>query len=157
MKKIYYIKSFLFVLLLVAIDQITKYLSVIYLKDINSFPIIKGILEFTYLENYGAAFGMLQNKTWFFILLTIVVSIFLVVHFYRISKAGTMPMVPSLLLVLLSGAIGNFIDRILYGFVVDFIYVRIINFPVFNVADCYVTISVALLIIYLLFIYKDEE
>lgn len=146
-----------FLLLLVAADQYTKYIAVQRLKNQPAYSIINGVLEFNYLENRGAAFGMLQNQKVFFVFVSV---IFLCVIAYVLVK---MPpekkynRIHVLLVMIASGAIGNLIDRLRLDYVVDFIYIVLINFPIFNVADMYVTFSTALLIIQVLFVYKDND
>lgn len=157
MKKSNYIKSFLIFLFLIVLDQITKYLSFIHLKSKKPINLIPEVLQLTYLENRGAAFGLLQNKQVFFVILTLIIAVFLIIVFYRIAESGRMPGIPAAILVLLAGAVGNFIDRVVHGYVIDFIYLKLIDFPVFNIADCYVTTAVVVLCILLLFVYKDEE
>lgn len=147
----------LFLVVLVAIDQFTKYAAVIKLKNQPAFNIIDGVLEFNYLENRGAAFGMLQNQKMFFVFVAV---IFLGVITYVLFKAPAEKKYFSLhiLLVLIAGgAIGNMIDRLRLDYVVDFIYFVLINFPIFNVADIYVTVSTLILVIQVLFVYKDND
>lgn len=147
----------LFLIVLVAIDQITKYAAVIKLKNQPAFNIIDGVLEFNYLENRGAAFGMLQNQKMFFVFVAV---IFLGVIIYVLFKAPAEKKYISLhvLLVLIAGgAIGNMIDRLRLDYVVDFIYFVLINFPIFNVADIYVTVSTFILVFQVLFVYKDND
>lgn len=156
-KKIFYLIDILLVIVLVAIDQFTKYLAVVSLKDKSAYSIINGVLEFNYLENKGAAFGMLQNQKMFFIFVAIV---FVGVITFVLIKAPNEPKYTKLhilLVMICSGAIGNLIDRIRLDYVVDFIYFSLINFPIFNVADIYVTVSTILLIICILFVYKDHD
>lgn len=151
------VSDLVLLLLLVAADQITKYTAVIKLKNQPAFNIIDGVLEFNYLENRGAAFGMLQNQKMFFIFVAI---IFLGVIAYVLFKAPAEKKYNSLhvLLVLIAGgAIGNMIDRLRLDYVVDFIYIVWINFPIFNVADIYVTFSTVILVIQFLFVYKDND
>ncbi len=143
--------------ILIAVDQYTKYLAVIKLKDQPAFNIIDGVLEFNYLENRGAAFGMLQNQKIFFVF---VASVFLCVIIYVLFKVPTEKKYFSLhilLTMIAGGAIGNMIDRLKYDYVVDFIYFVLINFPIFNVADIYVTVATFILIIQILFIYEDND
>lgn len=143
--------------LLVAIDQYTKYVAVMKLKNQPAFNIINGILEFNYLENRGAAFGMLQNQKVFFVFVAV---IFLCVIAYVLVKAPNEKKyfkLHILLVMIAGGAIGNLIDRLRLDYVVDFIYIVLINFPIFNVADMYVTFSTALLIIQVLFVYKEND
>lgn len=151
------VSDLVLLLLLVAADQITKYAAVIKLKNQPAFNIIDGVLEFNYLENRGAAFGMLQNQKMFFIFVAV---IFLGVIAYVLFKAPAEKKYNSLhiLLVLIAGgAIGNMIDRLRLDYVVDFIYIVWINFPIFNVADIYVTFSTVILVIQFLFVYKDND
>ncbi len=156
-KVISLILDFLFLVLLVFGDQLTKYIAVLKLKDGPAFSIIDGILEFNYLENRGAAFGMLQNQKVFFVF---VAAIFLCVIIYVLVKAPDekkYTRLHVLLVMIAGGAIGNMIDRLRLDYVVDFIYIVLINFPIFNVADMYVTFSTAILVVNVLFIYKEND
>ncbi len=142
---------------LVAIDQYTKYIAVQKLKNQPAFNIINGVLEFNYLENRGAAFGMLQNQKIFFVFVAV---IFLCVIAYVLVKAPQKEKyfkLHILLVMIAGGAIGNLIDRLRFDYVVDFIYIALINFPIFNVADMYVTFSTVLLIFQVLFVYKEND
>lgn len=158
MKKwILYIIDIALLGVLVLIDQFTKYLAVVNLKDKAAFNIISNVLELNYLENRGAAFGMLQNQKIFFVF---VAAIFLAVIVFVLIKTPADKKYTKLhiLLVFISaGAIGNLIDRLRLDYVVDFIYFSIINFPIFNVADMYVTVSTFVLVITILFVYKDHD
>jgi signal peptidase II len=143
--------------LLIVADQYTKALAVVMLKDKPAIPIISGILEFNYLENRGAAFGMMQNQKIFFIFVAVII---LGCIIYMLVKAPAQKkyMILHILLVFIAaGAIGNMIDRLSLNYVVDFIYIKAINFPIFNVADIYVTVSTILLAIVLIFVYKDDD
>lgn len=156
-KKIFYLIDILLVIVLVFLDQVTKNLAVVKLKDKSAYTLINGVLEFNYLENKGAAFGMLQNQKIFFVFVAIV---FLGVITFVLIKAPNEPKYTKLhilLVMICAGAIGNLIDRIRLDYVVDFIYFSLINFPIFNVADIYVTVSTILLIICILFVYKDHD
>ena len=112
---------------------------------------------FSYLRNSGAAWGMLSGKINLFLVFTVIVM--LIVTYVIINLPATRKYTPLLITctLLVSGAVGNFIDRVRFGYVRDFIYFKLINFPVFNVADCYVTVSVVLLIILILFVYKEDD
>ena len=144
--------------ILVIFDQFTKYLAVSHLAGREARVLIPGILELRYLENNGAAFSMLQNQQWFFYILTAVFLIFAIWLMRKIPQ-NTSEFNPLLwsLAILCAGAVGNLIDRVMHRYVVDFIYFSVINFPIFNVADIYVTVSVILLIILVLFHYKDTD
>ena len=146
-----------FVAVLVAFDQLMKYLAVIKLKGQEPFVMIPGVLELRYLENQGAAFSMFQNRQVMFYILTAVFLVVAIWFLCRIPKVVKFRPLIICLLVLSAGAVGNLIDRVLHQYVVDFIYFSIIDFPIFNVADIYVTLSVTFLIILILFHYKEED
>ncbi len=141
----------------VLFDQLMKYAAVLHLKGQPPYVMIPGVLELRYLENQGAAFGILQNRQYFFTIITLVfiaISIYVIV---RIPKNRYYLPAIIAFMFLFSGAIGNFIDRTAQHYVVDFIYFSIIDFPIFNVADIYVTLSMAAIILLLLFHYKDGD
>lgn len=147
----------LFLAFLVFADQFTKYIAVLKLKNQPAFSIIDGVLEFNYLENRGAAFGMLENQKIFFVFVAV---IFLGVIAYVLIKVPyekKYRRLHVLLILIAGGAIGNLIDRLRLDYVVDFIYIVLINFPIFNVADICVTLSTVLLVIQVLFVYKDND
>ena len=147
----------LFLSFLVFADQFTKYIAVLKLKNQPAFSIIDGVLEFNYLENRGAAFGMLQNQKIFFVFVAL---IFLGVIAYVLIKVPyekKYRRLHVLLILIAGGAIGNLIDRLRLDYVVDFIYIVLINFPIFNVADICITLSTVLLVIQVLFVYKDND
>lgn len=143
------------ILALVGIDQWTKSLAVAKLQ--SPIELIKGVFEFTYVENRGAAFGILQNHQMMFAAFTVIVVILIFAFYLRIPQGKKYLPLNISLVVLMAGAIGNFIDRTYLGYVVDFLYFKLINFPVFNVADIYVTCSAFLLVILVMFVYKEED
>ncbi|MCM1047633.1 MAG: signal peptidase II [Clostridiales bacterium] len=147
----------LLIVALIFIDQFSKYLAVIRLKDKPAFPIINGILELNYLENHGAAFGMLQNQRVFFIFVEVIVLGAIAYILYKTPNNKKYTRMHILLSLIAAGAIGNMIDRIRFNYVVDFIYIVLINFPIFNLADMYVTFSTAILVLSLLFYYKESD
>ncbi len=142
---------------LTELDQITKVLAESKLMGKPDFKVIGDAFVFSYLRNEGAAWGMLSGKINLFLIFTVIVV--LLVTYVIINLPVTKKYVPLLITctLLVSGAVGNFIDRVRFGYVRDFIYFKLINFPVFNVADCYVTVSVVLLIILILFVYKEDD
>lgn len=147
----------LLVAALVALDQFTKKLAVQHLKNKASYVLINGVLELQYAENRGAAFGIFQNRQIGLVVVTAVILIAVLVLFETTPfKKRLIPMQLVYLLVI-AGALGNMIDRVHQNYVVDFIYFRIINFPNFNVADMCVTGACILLIVLMLFVYKDDE
>lgn len=149
--------SALFIIFFVFLDQRAKSLAALYLKGQSSRRLISNVLELRYLENNGAAFSMLEGKQGFLIVLTILFLLFGIFVLYRTKVSRRMMAFHLTILLLISGAVGNLIDRMLHGYVVDFIYFSLIDFPIFNFADIYVTISVIALIIEMVFIYKDED
>ena len=160
-----YIRNSLLVVLLVFIDQITKYLAVIHLKGQPGIDIIPGVFRLQFLEggNTGAAFGILQGKFWFFFVMTIIVLVLLTVFLLRTPRNRHFLPLRITLLFLSAGALGNFIDRCYtyategYNYVIDFLYFNLIDFPIFNIADCYVTVSSIVLIVLFIFFYKDAD
>ncbi len=146
----------LFVILVIA-DQLIKHLAVVRLKNQAAYNLINGILEFNYLENRGAAFGVLQNQKYFFVFVAL---IFIGVIVFVLIKVPTQKKYYSLnilLVMIAAGAVGNMIDRVRYDYVVDFIYLVCIQFPIFNVADIYVTTATVILVFQILFVYKTND
>lgn len=144
--------------LLVVLDQLTKAAAVAHLKDQEPFVIWKGVFEFSYLENRGMAFGMFQNKQIVFIVLTVLVMIALsYVYLIRIPAERRFFWLNLIAILFFAGAIGNLIDRVLQNYVVDFFYFVLIDFPIFNVADIYVTVAAFLFLVLGLFYYKDAD
>lgn len=133
-------------MLIVITDQISKVLAVKYLMPIDTFPIIKDVLHLTYVENKGAAFGILQNQRWVFIVVSVVMIALLAFVMVKFKKDFHPTMMTGLSFVV-GGGIGNMIDRSLVGYVVDFIDFTLIDFAVFNIADSFICIGVGLLIL----------
>ncbi len=136
------------ILLLIALDQAVKWYVVkaIPLGGMRTF--IPKVVSLTYLKNSGAAFSMLENQQWFFAIITLIAMGAAFVYLYRHIK-GSLWLLLGLTLII-SGGIGNFIDRVRQGFVVDMFHLDFMNFAIFNVADIYLTVGVGLLLIYLL-------
>lgn len=124
---------------LVGFDQFTKYLAVLYLKGQDSLILIPGVLELKYLENRGAAFGILQGQKLFFVIMTAFILCACLYTLWRMPAQKKYIFLHILGGILTAGALGNFIDRVRLDYVVDFIYFSLIDFPIFNVADIYVT------------------
>lgn len=156
-KKLQIFLDFVILFVLLAFDQITKQIVTNTLKVNGDFVLIPDVLELHYLENRGAAFGMLQGQKLFFIVVAIVICVLFTYFLVKIPTEKSYIFMRICLVAIMAGAIGNMVDRILYQFVVDFIYFKLINFPVFNVADIYVTVSTAVLILVVLFYYKEED
>lgn len=149
--------SFIALCSLLLADQYTKSLAVTHLKGQPPFVIIDRVLEFSYLENRGAAFSSFMGKQTFLIGLTTLVILLLLWKYLTLPEGNRFVPMRLCVLFILSGAVGNLIDRASRNYVVDFIYFVPINFPKFNVADMYITVGVALLALFLFFYYTDEE
>lgn len=152
-----YLRAILSVILLTALDQYTKWLAVMHLKEKEPFVIIKDFFQLQYLENRGAAFGMLQNRQIFFYIITCILLAVIGFCYYRMPAERKFLPLRACAVFISAGAIGNFIDRVRLGYVVDFFYFELIDFPIFNVADIYVTVTTILLAILVLFVYKEED
>lgn len=147
----------LWVLLLTLLDQVTKYIAYTTLKGSPGVPVIPGVFELFYLENQGAAFGILQNRQWFFIMIALVMMAAAVYVYYCLPSRSHYNGLRLVAVLIASGAAGNMIDRMLHRYVIDFLYFSLIDFPVFNVADCYVCAGAALLVILLFTVYRKED
>lgn len=146
---------FIMFVLLTFVDQISKYVAVHFLKG-EDIVLIPDVLELHYLENKGAAWGILQGQMWILVPITVLVLAVIFIAFLRLPHASRFTLLRFCLTLLAAGALGNFIDRIMNQYVVDFIYFSLIDFPVFNLADCFVCISAVLILYCLLIKYKDE-
>lgn len=145
------------VALLTALDQWTKRLAVRYLKEQDPRVLLEGVFELNYLENRGAAFGIFQGQKVIFLICTVLILGVVVFYYYRAPESRRYHPVRLVGILLAAGAIGNMIDRVSHSYVVDFFYFKLIDFPVFNVADCYVTVGAFLLALLIMFYYKEEE
>ncbi len=139
--------------LVVAVDQIIKYFVSTYLQPIGSFEVIPNLFSLTYVENRGAAFGMLANSRWLFIAITIIVTVFLIIVVLK-NKIHSKLFSASMILII-GGGIANLIDRIFLGYVVDYLSLSFFP-PVCNFADYCICIGAALLVVYILF-FSDKE
>ena len=147
----------IFFVLLVMIDQLTKKWAVLFLKGQDPVILIKNVFQLYYLENHGAAFGILEGKSAVFICITLIVLALIVYFYVRIPFQRKYRILRIFIVLIAAGALGNFIDRITQHYVVDFFYFCLIDFPVFNVAHIYVTCATVLLIVTILFRFKDED
>lgn len=152
-----YISGIFFLGLLLFLDQWTKFLAVHYLKGKEDLILIPGVLRLHYLENRGAAFGILQNQQWLFSVLTVVILAAVLYLLIRMPKTRYYLPVHVLGVILIAGALGNFYDRLFHKYVVDFFYFELIDFPVFNIADIYLTCSIFLFLILFFFRYQEED
>lgn len=151
-----YIIGCISIILGVFLDQYTKYLAVTHLQE-QSITIVKDVFQLHYLENHGAAFGILQNQQWFFLIATIVTLAFIVYLYIRLPHQKHFLPLRICLISIVAGAIGNMIDRIRLQYVIDFLYFELIDFPIFNVADIFASVATVVLIGLFLFYYKDDD
>lgn len=141
--------AWLITLAVMALDILSKWAAATYLSQ-EPLVLIKGVLELTYVENRGAAWGMFQGARFIFIILTVIfLGVFLV--FFIKSKCDLNPLSKVIFALIFSGALGNLVDRVWLGYVRDMIYFSLIDFPVFNIADSAIVIGTVLLIIQTLF------
>jgi len=144
-------------LLLLGADRLTKGLAVTHLKGQEAIPVIKGVFELQYLENHGAAFGLLQNQRLLLLGFTILILGLLVFVYLKLPFSNRYLPIRLMGILIGAGALGNMIDRLFQGYVVDFLYFRLIDFPIFNVADCYVVVAAFGAFFLIAFYYKDED
>lgn len=156
-KKQHLILSMIALCSLLLADQYTKQLAISHLKGQKPFVIISRVLEFSYLENTGAAFSSFAGKQTLLICLTTVVTLLLLWKYLTLPGGKRFVPMRLCMLLIISGAVGNLIDRVSRNYVVDFIYFVPIDFPKFNVADIYITVGVAVLAFLLFFRYSDED
>ena len=152
MKKL--IKYILFILVVVAADQVTKWLVVENIALYGHVDFIPGLLSFTYAQNTGAAWSMLEGQRWLFVLVFVVLTVLLLLEFFKFHMPFT-TVERWLIAAIYAGGLGNMIDRVRLGYVVDMINTDFITFPVFNVADCFITCGCILLMIHLIFFNKE--
>ena len=144
---------------LVIFDQFTKYLAQAKLQGKEGIPIIKNVLELHYLEggNTGAAFGILEGKTVLLGIFSLLVSIVMLGVYFWMTNKKEYSKVSWCLIFMIAGAVGNCIDRLLNQYVIDFIYFKWIDFPIFNVADIYVTVSAIVMFLMILFMKEKTD
>ena len=145
------------VICLLALDQLTKYFASAYLKDGNSIILIKNVFQLHYLENRGAAFGLMQGMKIWFVIATILMLGILLMIYWRSPMEKRYGWARIVLILFAAGAIGNLIDRLRLDYVVDFISFVLINYPIFNVADIYVVCATIGLFIMFLFVLKEKD
>lgn len=145
------------IVIAILLDQWTKFLAVLHLKNQSAIELIKDVFELRYLENKGAAFGIMQNQQVFFLISGILILLVAAYVYIRLPQTKRFHLLRICIVLIISGAIGNMIDRLRFQYVIDFFYFKLIDFPIFNVADIYVTVAAISLIVLILFYYKDEE
>lgn len=144
-------------LLLTAADQFTKYLAVTYLAGKKEISLIPGVFELFYLENRGAAFGMFAGRQWFFIAVALAMLVIAFLVCRKLPASRHFGLLRLVCVLIAAGAAGNMLDRLFRRYVVDFLYFSLIDFPVFNVADCYVCAGAALAVIGIFTVYREDN
>lgn len=142
---------------LILFDQWTKLLAISHLMGKPAVEIIPNVFQLYYLENRGAAFGMMQGQQIFFVIIALIAVVFVGMTYFKLPWEKRYHYLRALGIAIAGGAVGNLIDRVGRGYVVDFFYFKLIDFPVFNVADIYVSVATVVLALLILFYYKEEE
>jgi len=138
------------IVLSVVLDQLSKWIVVTHLMPIGTHPFINGLIRFTYVENTGAAFGMMKGHRWLFLSVSSIAIVVMIIILF--AKRKTMKKTEAVLLsFIIGGGIGNQIDRFAVGYVVDFIEFEFVDFAVFNIADSFITVGCILLLLYVIF------
>lgn len=151
------LRHLIYFILLVAIDQATKYWARISLQEDGPLSLIPGVLKLQYHENTGAVWGIMTGKTVLLTVGSIVLFFILLFLYFKIPQKRRFLPIQIIWVFIMAGAIGNIIDRITLKYVVDFVYIELIDFPIFNIADNYLTLSSILLLILGIFYYKEED
>ncbi len=144
-------------LLLLALDQFTKYLAIIKLKGQAAIQLIPEVLELQYLENRGSAFGMLQNQKIFLLFVGVIFMAVMIFFLVKMPVEKKFYFAHVVFTFVIAGGIGNMVDRVRFDFVVDFISFVLIDFPIFNVADIYIVLGTITLFILFMFVYKEKD
>ena len=144
-------------ILLILFEQWPKSLAVANLMNQEPFVIVKDVFQLRYLENRGAAFGMMQGQQTFFVISALIAVAIITYVYFKLPWEKRFHPLRAVVLFIAAGAVGNLIDRLVLGYVVDFFYFELIDFPIFNVADIYVTCATIILALLILFYYKEDE
>lgn len=143
------------IFIIAILDQAAKIFAAGLLPSAKTIPLIEDIFHLTYVENTGAGFGVFKDYTWLLTVLTIVV--ILAVLIYYVVKRPKNKLLVTALTFMMGGAVGNVIDRVRLGYVIDFFDFTLIDFPVFNVADCFITVGAIIFAVYVLFFSDKKE
>ncbi len=152
-----FIASFSIIAAAVVIDQLTKLLAVKFLKPIPTHPILESVLHLTYHENKGAAWGMLADHRWVFMVISTIAILAIIAYLIWSRKKKESLLFRISLSFFAGGGIGNMIDRVILGYVIDFFRFDFFEFPIFNVADSFITIGAALMVLNLIFDFIAEH
>lgn len=143
--------------ILFIIDQATKYIALTKLKPLGSVTFIDGFMDFTFVGNRGAAFGILNGRVWLLLVIAAVICIVIIAAMLKMPNTKEYKWLKWSLMLILAGAIGNVADRLFRGYVVDFFEFTFIKWPVFNMADIYVVIGTIVMAVLVLFVIKDDK
>jgi len=152
-----YIIDFIIFSVIVVLDRVSKYFVEIRLKNNPAYPLFPKYLELYYLENSGAALGILKDQKYFFLLFSGLLLMLALYCIYKTPSKRKYVAFHFFLIFISAGSLSNSIDRILYGYVIDFIHINIINFPIFNIADFFVTLGAVSLAVLILFFFKEDD
>ena len=144
----------LFAVGIIAADQITKYLVITNIPLYGDVPFIPGFLQFTYVQNTGGAWSLFEGMTWLFVAAFAVLTALILWEYFKKPMAFS-KFDRWCIAAIYGGGIGNMIDRLRLGYVVDMIRLEFMNFPIFNVADCFITCGCILLILHMIFFNKE--
>lgn len=151
------IRHLFYIIILTIIDQFSKYWAIINLKNKEAIKLIPDVFHLHYLENDGAVFGAFSGSVLILTIITLIVMIALIYLYFKIPSTKRHNFLRIILVFILAGAVGNLIDRIKLDYVVDFIYVALIDFPIFNVADSYIVVGTFAFLLLAIFYYKDDD
>jgi len=143
------------IFIIALLDQAAKLFAAGLLQSVDTIPLISNVFHLTYVENTGGGFGVFAEHTWMLTALTLVVIV--VAVGYVVFKKPQNAILLTAITFIIGGAVGNVIDRIRLGYVIDFFDFTLINFPVFNVADCFITIGTVILSVYIIFLSGKKE
>ena len=138
-------------------DQATKYMALTRLKQVGSVTFIDGFMDFTFVENRGAAFGILDGKVWLLLIMAVAICVVIIAAMLKMPDTREYKWLKWSLMLILAGAVGNVADRLFRGYVIDFFEFTFIKWPVFNMADIYVVIGTIAMAILVLFVIKDDK
>ena len=138
-------------------DQATKYMALTRLKPVGSVTFIDGFMDCTFVENRGAAFGILDGKVWLLLIMAVVICVVIIAAMLKMPDTREYKWLKWSLMLILAGAVGNVADRLFRGYVIDFFEFTFIKWPVFNMADIYVVIGTIAMAILVLFVIKDDK
>jgi len=143
------------ILCLFLADQASKFLTVKNLAEYESYSVIKNVLDFTHVHNTGGPWSIFESTPFVFVIMTLVVLVIGFIYFKKHKPTHILEKIS--ICMIAGGALGNFADRIFRGYVVDMIDVNFFNYPVFNVADCYIVVGAILMCIYVIFLENNNK